>query len=253
MKRAFLAMSLLASLAASAAGFETVRDLTLPAEGLKKLEITAGAGSLTVKGREGLSAVEVRAEIVFSGVSDKDMEEYLKDDVELSLTKVGNAAVLVGRIRDRGLLHIGRDARVDLSVSVPKALALEIDDGSGPLEVEDIAAGVRIEDGSGSLRVTRVAGRLWINDGSGEITVDGVEGDVEITDGSGGLEILNVTGDVSVEDGSGEMTLRHIGGEVTIDDGSGDIDIADVGKDIRLIDTGSGGVSISGEKGRVIR
>jgi DUF4097 and DUF4098 domain-containing protein YvlB len=233
-KTVVLAVLLLAG-SGSLAAFETTRALNLPAQGIKRFEIEAGAGSLTVTGREGLTAIEVKAEIVARHVGDEDMDGFLKDRVELSLEKRGEVAVLVSRVRDRiRLFSFGDDAVINLTVSVPEDMPLEIDDGSGNLVVEDVAA-VKIDDGSGSIRVDRIAG------------------EVKIDDGSGGIEIDDVKGDVSVDDGSGEILIRRVGGTVTIDDGSGSIDIKDVEKDVRLVRTGSGGVDVSNVKGQVIR
>jgi DUF4097 and DUF4098 domain-containing protein YvlB len=188
-----------------------------------------------VTGREGLDAIEVKAEIVAKGVSDKDLDAYVKDRIELTLEKKGDKAVLVSRVRGKfRLFGFGDNAVINLTVTVPKALSLDIDDGSGGIVVEDVA-GVRIDDGSGSIRINRVAG------------------EVKIDDGSGGIEIGEVTGDVDVEDGSGEIDIRKVGGTVTIDDGSGSISVEDVGKDVRIVNAGSGGVDITRVKGRIIR
>jgi len=216
------------------AALDTTKTLTLPAEGLKGFEIRAGAGFLNVTGREGLTAIEVRAEIVAKGVRDQDSDEFMKDRVELTLEKRGDRAVLVGRIKEKFRLFDFESAVINLTVSVPKSLVLEVDDGSGSLVIEDVA-GVRLDDGSGSVRIVRVAG------------------DVEVDDGSGGIEIADVAGDVSVEDGSGEVDIRRVDGNVTVDDGSGSVSIDGVGKDVRIISAGSGGVDVSGVKGRVIR
>ena len=236
MKKTIVFLVLCVVLAGAVSAFETTKTLNLAAQSILRLDIRAGAGSLTVTGREGLAAIEVRAEVVAPEVRDKDMEEYIRDRVELTLEKRGDIAVLVGRIRDNGrLFHFGENARIDLTVTIPKTMALDIDDGSGDMVVEDLAAALRIEDGSGSIRVVRVAGN------------------VRIDDGSGGLEVSDVTGDVTIDDGSGEVRVRRVGGTVTLDDGSGGIDIEDVEKDVRLINTGSGGVDVSGVKGQVIR
>ena len=235
MKKTVLLASLILLVCGSLAAFETTKTLSLPVEGLKDLEIRAGAGSLTVTGREGLSAIEVKAEIVARHVREEDMDDYLKDRVELVLEKRGDSAVLVSRVRERfRLFNFDGDAVINLTVSVPKTLPLDIDDGSGSLVAEDLAR-VKIDDGSGSIRVARIAGDVTVDDGSGEI------------------EILDVAGNVSVDDGSGELTIRRVGGTVTVDDGSGGIDIDDVARDVRLINTGSGGVDVSNVKGKVIR
>jgi len=232
-KTAVLAVFILLA-CGSLAALETTKTLTLPAEGLKGFEIQAGAGSLKVTGREGLAAIEVRAEIVAKGVDDKDLDAFLKDRIELTLEKRGDKAVLVSHIRERFRLFDFESAVINLTVSVPKALTLDVDDGSGSLVIEDVA-GVRLDDGSGSIRIGRIAG------------------DVEIDDGSGGVEIVDVAGNVSVEDGSGEIDIRRVGGTVTVDDGSGSISIEEVGKDVRIVSAGSGGVDVAGVKGRVIR
>ena len=233
-KMVVLAVLLVASLG-SLAAFETTKSLTLSAQDVRRIEIRAGAGSLTVSGREGLAAIEVKAEVVARHVRDEDMDTFLKDRVELTLEKRGDTAVLVSRVRGRvRLFSFDEGAVINLTVLVPKDRPLAIDDGSGSIVVEDLAA-VRIDDGSGSIRVDRIAG------------------EVEIDDGSGGIEINDVTGNVSVDDGSGEIRIRRVGGTVTVDDGSGSIDIADVEKDVRLVRTGSGGVEVSNVKGQVVR
>jgi DUF4097 and DUF4098 domain-containing protein YvlB len=254
MKKVLICAAICAALAGTLSAFETTKTLTLTVRDIRRLDIRAGAGSLTVTGREGLTAIEVKAEIVAPHVRDKDMERYLEDSVELTLEKRGDIAVLVSRVRSEGrIFHFGDNTRVDLTVAVPKSLALDIDDGSGGMVVEDLAAALRIEDGSGSIRVVGVAGNVRIDDASGDVVIEHVEGDLEIDDGSGGVDISDVTGDVSIDDGSGEIRVRRVGGTVTVADGSGAINIRDVGKDVRLISTGSGGVDVSGVKGRVIR
>jgi hypothetical protein len=253
MKKARVFVSLFALLALSAFGFEKVQTLSLPADGIGKLEITAGAGFLKVSGREDLSSIEVRAEIVASGVRDKDMEDYIKDNIELELRKSGGTAVLVSTLRGRVFSFFDGDRRINLTVTVPKGMALDIDDGSGEMEVQNISAGVRIKDGSGSLRVEKITGNVRIDDGSGELVVDGIQGNLDIIDGSGDIEVRNVTGDVSVDDGSGSTTLFRIGGNVTIDDGSGSLEIDDVGKDVRLKHKGSGSTDITNVRGTVVK
>lgn len=236
MKKALIFAALGVLFTGMLTAFETTKTLDMAAQGINRLDIDAGAGSLTVTGREGLAAIEIRAEVVARNVRDEDMEGFIRDRIELTLEKRGEVAVLVSRVREeRRLFHFGEGAQINLTVSVPKAMALAIDDGSGGLVVEDLSAALRIEDGSGSIRVVRIAG------------------DVEIDDGSGEIEALDVTGDLTIDDGSGEVTIRRVGGTVTIDDGSGRIDIAGVEKDVRLISTGSGGVDISEVKGRLIR
>jgi DUF4097 and DUF4098 domain-containing protein YvlB len=235
MKRIVLFLALIVALALVLFGFETTRPLNLAADGILRLDVRAGAGSLTIAGREGLASIEVKADIIVSGVDDEDRDDYIKRHVELELRRSGDRAILVSRIAESGFPFVFHKARIDLTVTVPKALALEIEDGSGSIDVENIGGAVRIDDGSGSVTARDLGGNLEIEDGSGEIDVQGVVGDVTVTDGSGAI------------------LLRRVGGTVTLSDGSGGIDIDAVGRDVLLRRTGSGGVEVANVKGRVIR
>lgn len=227
-------VTILVLLVTAGFAFETEKTLTLPTESLKAFRIDCGAGRLEVGGVEGLDHIEVRAAINADGVDEAKMDGFLKDHVKLSLEKRGDRAVLVANI-ERHWGFIFDNAWIDLTVRVPKSLALEIDDSSGDLVVEDVAADVSIDDSSGDLRVARLGGRLEIDDGSGDIDIREVAGDVSIDDGSGGIDVIKT------------------GGSVKVDDGSGDITIDGVGKDVIIVEAGSGGVRIENVKGRVIR
>ncbi|MCX6576122.1 MAG: hypothetical protein NTV82_06990 [Candidatus Aminicenantes bacterium] len=227
----FAAFFVTASLAFSA---QEIKPLSLAAQGIDKLEIDCGAGFLRVRGVEALNSIEVKAEIYVRGIADKKMKEFLEDHVKLTLEKKGSSALLVSRVDNRPFSFF-REARIDLTVNIPKKMNIRIDDGSGSIDVESIIGNLVIEDGSGGIRVENIQGDLDIDDSSGEIEVRGVTGNVSIDDGSGGIEITD------------------IGGSLTVSDGSGGIDIDRVGKDLILRGTGSGGVHYRNIKGRVIK
>lgn len=225
---------LLVFLASSALAFETDKTLTLAADGIKSLRIDCGAGRLEVTGSAGADKIEVQARIHATGHGD-DEARFIADHVTLKIEKNGDLAVLTSHIDSHRSFFSFGDTGIDVSVILPKTLALEIDDGSGEIVVEDIGADVSIEDGSGEIRVSRIIGNLEIDDDSGEV------------------EIREVSGDVSVDDGSGSIDIVQVGGRVRVDDGSGSIDIDGVGLDVEIVESGSGGVHISNVKGRVIR
>ncbi len=214
---------------------EKERTFSLAVKPGSRLTIDAGAGFLKVEGREGQTTVEVKARVVVEGVRDRELEDFISDKVELYLRQDGDGAKLKAVVRNRSWFSFGREAYIDLTVTVPKTLNLSIDDGSGSLEVRSLQGNVDINDGSGSMIVERIQGNLRIEDGSGEI------------------EVREVTGDVQVDDGSGSMSMKQIGGSLTIDDGSGHISIDGVEKDVHLRSTGSGGETLRNIKGRVIR
>ncbi len=213
--------------------YEDVRNLNLSAKGIEKLEIDCGSGFLKVRGQEGLREIKVEAEIVLEGKSEKSAEEFLKKYLKLSLEKRGSRAVLTSGFESYRSLFSFTNKVINLTVSLPKDMDLDVDDGSGSLTIENIRGDVKIDDGSGSMDIMNIGGNLDVDDGSGQIDVDGV------------------SGDVSIDDGSGSMTIRNIEGSVTVRDGSGSITIDGVEKDVYIPSEGSGSVSVKNVKGKV--
>ena len=223
---------------AQSADVELQENLSIASSGVKTLEVESGAGFLNIVGVEGATEITVKA----------DIETTKKHNYELELTKVGSRAVLVAKHGSTSGFWNGSSPSINLTVQVPKHLALDIDDGSGDISITDINNFVEVEDGSGSLFIKNIQGDLIVDDGSGELEISNVSGDVDIDDGSGEMTVTDIAGSVKVEDGSGEMTLRHIGGMVTIDDGSGSIEVKDAGG-LTITDSGSGGLNIKDVKG----
>jgi len=205
--------------------YEEVRNMDLDVDGISQLSIKAGAGSMDVTGVSGLDKISVKATVVVPDTDEDDALKIIEKKMTLTLDKKGSEARL-------NAWFDGSDAHIVLEVSVPQGLSVNIDDGSGSIDVTDVAGDVTIDDGSGSIDVDNVA-NLKIDDGSGSIDVD------------------NVSGDVSIVDGSGSISVDHVMGSVTIDDGSGSIKVSDVEKDVIIVDDGSGSLTITDVRGKV--
>jgi hypothetical protein len=211
--------------------YEEVRDLSLDAKGISQLTINAGAGSLDVTGVAGLDKINVKATIV---VPDKDEDKavrVIEKRIRLSLDRNAGEAELEAWF-ESGRTWFGSSPYIILEVSVPQGMALNIDDGSGSIDIVDLAGDIIIDDGSGSIDIRNVA-------------------DVRIDDGSGSIDLVNATGDVSIVDGSGSISVKHVQGSVTIDDGSGSIAVSDIDSDLIIVDDGSGSLRFSDIRGIV--
>ena len=182
--------------------------------------VRARAGSLRIEGHPDLG--EVRASGTACAGSDANLER-----VTLTATRVGTELLIETDTGD-GM------GRLDLVVEVPDSLPLEVDDGSGGIEIYDVAA-------------------VELRDGSGGIDIDGVAGDVRVVDGSGGIDISAVRGTVVIEDdGSGSIDITDVGRDVIVEeDGSGSINVAEVGGDFVVKRDGSGRVRHRSVRGRV--
>lgn len=212
--------------------YEEERDLSLDAGGVQTLQIEAGAGSLDVTGVAGSTRVVVSALIRVPGADADKARQIITEDLVLSLDRDGRSADLKAFF-ETGKRLFGDSPSVNLDVKIPEGMSLDIEDGSGAVEIRNVRGEIRLDDGSGSILMTDVGGQLYIKDGSGPIVVEGAGGDLEIVDGSGSI------------------TVSRVQGSVKIDDGSGSIDVSDVAGDLVIVEAGSGSVNYSGIAGRV--
>ncbi|MEM7356133.1 MAG: DUF4097 family beta strand repeat-containing protein [Acidobacteriota bacterium] len=211
------------------------REEVIDAAGAELVEIDASAGFLRVLGSDGAGQIQVRGEACASS-------ERLLEDVQLEVRQSGDRVRIDVEIPDSSW---GRSstARLDLVIEVPSNVAVEIDDGSGSIEVRNVAS-AEIDDGSGSIEVRDVAGDLAIDDGSGEIEAINVAGEVRIDDGSGAIDLRQVGSVMIDEDGSGEIDIEEVYGDVMVrSDGSGSISVRDVDGDFTVRRDGSGGIN----------
>jgi len=236
--RGLLVTSCLVVLPAAAAAwgecsFKEPRSARVDAAGATSVRIVALAGSLKITGEEGSSRVDASGTACAESRSDLDR-------IELQAGRSGDV-VRVEVVIPGGW---GSSGSLDLEVRVPKGLALEVEDGSGNVEIAGVGS-LELEDGSGGIEVSDVAGNLEIDDGSGEIEVRGVGGDLDIDDGSGEIDVRGVTGSVEVEDGSGSIGIEDVTGSVAIvEDGSGEIRIRNVKRDVVVRRDGSGSIRV---------
>jgi hypothetical protein len=208
--------------------YEEKRDLSLDAEGVQTLQIEAGAGSLDVTGVPGTTKIVVAALIRVPDADADEAQRILSEGLVLSLDREGGNADLKAYFENGGRLF-GNSPSVSLEVRVPEGMSLDLQDGSGSVEVNNVRGDISLDDGSGSIQMTDAGGQLHVRDGSGSIIVKGAGGDIEIVDGSGSIAVVHVQGSVTVEDGSGSVDVSEITGDLFIlEDGSGSIDYSGI-------------------------
>ena len=277
-------------LAVSVKSYGEERNLYLLSDGISEMEIDCGAGFLKLKGVEGLDEIRVSADIIAGNKKGEELSEFIEENVELSLERHGNRAVLISRVRPSYFFFSFRgnlNNRIDLTVDVPGSMDIEIKDGSGDIEIDNINGAVDIDDGSGSvdiaevkgevdindgsgdLKISNIDGKTVIHDGSGDLKIDNARGGMEIRDGSGSIDITDITGNMAINDGSGDIMIDRLIGDLEIEDGSGSIRATDidgnvkiydgsgsiyldgVNRDVDIVESGSGGVEFKNIKGNV--
>jgi hypothetical protein len=184
------------------------------------LRVNAGAGTLRIRGVEGLREARIRGTACASSAA-------LLDQLSVAVERGSSAVTIETRFPEQRD-GFNETMRIDLVLEVPAGSLAEIEDGSGDAEISGLGA-TTINDGSGNLRVSDMRGSLAVTDGSGNLDVNGVVGELEINDGSGDVDIADVRGNVRVTDGSGSIDVRGVRGNFTVpSDGSGGIDWANV-------------------------
>ncbi|NIL94796.1 MAG: hypothetical protein GTO71_10270, partial [Woeseiaceae bacterium] len=155
--RSLIVITMFAATLAHAAwnGYTDDRNLELDSDGVSRLDIDSGAGSLAVTGVEDLDKIEVTATINVPDEEEEDALKMIADHLELSLEKVRDEARLIAHFEDRSW-GWGDSPSVDLDVRLPQGIALYVDDGSGSMKIMGIDSDVGIDDGSGSIYVEQV-------------------------------------------------------------------------------------------------
>lgn len=225
------------------------RTLELPAEGIHRLVVTCGAGSLEVSGGGDSRRLTVDAFIELDDRGNDVIGRRIADHLQLGLEKRGDQAVLYSRIALKASEKL--ESRIHLKVTLPGGIDLKIVDGSGAIRIRNLAGDLTIDDDSGPIDIDTVAGRVFVGDGSGHIAIQAVTGNVFVKDGSGPIDISGVDGDLFVTDGTGDILIRRVRGSVTVTDGSGDIDISDVGANLSIPEAGSGELHIERIAGKI--
>jgi hypothetical protein len=218
---------------------------TMDLGAVSNLVVEAGAGELIIKGDASRDDILIEAKLCSS---DKDL--LGKMDV---LSRIdGEKAQIRTKFPDKKLSNSFDSTSIDLELSVPASMSLEVDDSSGEARVLKVAE-LRMRDSSGRLDIESIAGNLSVQDSSGEMNIENVGGDVELTDSSGGIYVQEIKGNLRViADSSGAIEAKDIGKDVIIErDSSGAIEVKNVGGDFTVEKDSSGGIKYRNVTGKV--
>ena len=146
----------------------------------------------------------------------------------------------------------GDDCVIDYTVTVPDAVDVTVDVGSGDVLLVGLGD-ADIRTGSGDITVMRPTGSVGAEAGSGEISITDADGPVTAETGSGDVEVeLATANDVTARASSGDLELTVPAGSsyrVDADTGSGDETVTmpsdELGDHHLDISTGSGDLSVT--------
>ena len=230
--------------AAQGNDYSVERKAQASSSGARHIRVENGSGRLIITGKQGVSAVSATAMV-------RGSSQSAVDAVKLVTERNGDEIIVkTDRPDDRWSWH--NNVSVDLTVEVPSNLQLDVSDGSGGAQIDNVGP-LTVDAGSGGVRISNVNGGADISSGSGGARLSNVHGDVTVSSGSGGITISGVTGSVNVRDaGSGGIHVSQITGSLHLGSiGSGSLNADNIGGDLTLDSKGSGSVSYTNVKGHV--
>jgi hypothetical protein len=219
------------------------RKASIDTAGAERIEIMARAGDLVVRPANGPA-------LAAGGRACASSQAYL-DQTQLHVRRQGDVVQVHVQVPDEmkgiGLLY----ASLDLTVSVPGELPVEVTDSSGDMTLESVRV-VKVLDSSGDITARALKGDVEIEDSSGDIRIEDAAGMVRVTDSSGDVVIRGAGGVHIPLDSSGDIVVERVSSDVRVDrDSSGDIRISGVDGNVEVLADGSGEVRVTSVKGTV--
>ena len=176
------------------------------ASGYEAILLRLDVGEVAITGVDG-DTIRARIDIRCARQRNRKRCEDRAEDIDLDTYDRRGRLVL--DIGGTGLWR-SRDAHIEVTLEVPRALATEIELGTGALTVEDIAGNVTVEMSLGEAALTNVSGDVVVDLGIGDVTVTMSQ---------------DVVGEVTLDNGIGETELRHRDGRNAIEGILGGIDV----------------------------
>ena len=250
MRLAILAIAVLASPGLQAWNCEHERriETSLDLAGSESLMVRAAAGDLEIIGSSEGTVAEIEGRVC---ASKEEWAEQAAVD-----TRDGKKAEIVVELPDtegNWSLLGGSYAYMDLRLTVPDNLPLEVRDSSGDIEIEGVGE-LSVKDSSGDIEIEDSRGPIFVEDSSGDIEFTDIGGDVTVeSDSSGDIDGRDIQGSVLVRhDSSGDIDFRDVSRDFTVErDSSGEISANRIGGDFVVERDGSGDINALNVKGEV--
>lgn len=160
-------------------------------------------------------AVEVRSwerDEVLVEIEKRGRDEEALKSIEVKAEQRGNRIDVdvrrpAGRDTFVGFgIHVSTTANV--TVTVPRRLALVARSGDGAIRVTRLDGRVELHTADGSVRAGDIKGELDVETGDGSVTVDDLEGDASLDTSDGGITLSGKLAKLKVKTGDGSVTVR---------------------------------------------
>lgn len=236
--RAAVVLMLLVAFAATAAlayDREETFQKRIPLAGAKRIVVENSRGNVKVIGEQGRSEIFCEYTKSVRG-RHQDEADRLFNLMDIEVTRDGAVLKIAARYpdrpaRDRNILAMlvqhYAGLSVDVNLSVPFDLGIEIVSASGDVELASVRGAAEITCASGEVEVVGI-GDLKVDVASGDMTVSDVSGEAALSSASGRIDAHGIKGSANVRSASGEIILSGIGGDLVVQSVSGDVEVEGV-------------------------
>lgn len=201
-------------------------------KGVKNLRINIASGSGIIK--KG-SSDEVKVTLEYT---------YDDDDYEPTFDQKGDVLRIKEEFNNRRGNWNNR-GKSEWTLEIPDGMRVNINTGSGNLEISGLEVDLTMSSGSGNVDVEGITGEISLNTGSGSISIQEVNGDLRANTGSGNIRVSDAKGDTDINTGSGTIRASNIEGGMQLNNGSGNVNASGLVITSRSsFSTGSGNVDI---------
>jgi len=211
---------------------------------LTALEVTTGAGGITVHGGAP-GQVVVAGEVRVGSSSGRTLAEAEALAREIAADppiEVVDGRLRIGRIEDQARR---RNVSLSFAITVPADTPVTATTGSGGITVSGMTAGAVVRTGSGGIALNDITGAVEGRTGSGSIRASTIAGAFTAETGSGSVVFEQTArGAVSASTGSGSLTLLGVDGALRARTGSGAIRVTGNPAEAWDVEAGSGSVQI---------
>ena len=209
-------------LSLAAAIESTSFERTLNVTGQVDLDVTTGAGGITVSPGTG-NAVQIRGTVRISSDWAGDHDRQIADLRANPPIEQKGDTIRIGPIADE---EVRRHVAISYEIATPAATRLRAKSGAGAITVEGIQGPVDAHTGAGRIRIARVDGEVNATSGAGRVEIDGVKGKLVAHTGAGSIEGRGLAGPVNANTGSGSVRLEQAGAApVEAHTGSGSLNV----------------------------
>lgn len=179
-----------------------------PAAGVERVVIENPRGNIRVTGAD-VQEVRVTGQKLVRALS-KSEADHTHGITPLVIGGAGGSRLVLRVNQDR--IPDSRRVSLDLEVSVPRGVTVEVHGRSGDCDVSDIAGGVEISSDRADVRLNKIGGNTRMELGrSGLVRVVDLKGNVDLQGRGADVELENVAGQVTINGSySGTLAFKNI-------------------------------------------